>query len=652
MMEPDVDPSCNPIQPLYQQEGDNGLNRVDSAVPLQPATTDQQGQGQEDARNYGIVKAVQYGAFGRVQELVEGGYDVNEMDKENVSLLHWASINNRIDIIRYLIDKGAVVDRFGGDLNSTSLHWATRQGHLSTVVLLMSYGADPTILDGEGCRCIHLAAQFGHTAIVAYLIAKGNDVDMIDKNGMTPLMYACHRVFGYDPTRMLLTFGAAVNKTDNALGNTPLHYACLTGNTCAAKLLLDAKAEINVSNHKGQTPIDMAVAAQLPNLVKRLRQISEMRGSGKSNCLTRYTSDKVFRKRVMWIFPFIALFVVGYIPEMTAPVYMKILLALLAFGGYQICRQFFFDENIMNVIPLPLYLATKVWMYYTWIFYCLPYVNSMKLNILFTINTLLLTYNFVKAWKTDPGFIDTNREQKMKTVLDLAETQTLTLQEFCSTCLVHRPLRSKHCGICNKCVAKMDHHCPWIDNCVGANNHKYFIGYLFFLFGMICWCMYGCKIYWNNVVPFDFYEEGITGVSYKLVKNSPWVTWIAMNAAFHFCWVGILLVCQLYQVMWLAMTTNERLNAHRYKYFHPQHEDEDKGVGHSHDDGERCKHQPKSPFNRGPLSNLIDVLGISFFGLLRPNKVDWKNLYDVPGKPENLLRRMRLNVARENYQFV
>lgn len=49
---------------------------------------------------------------------------------------------------------------------------------------------------------------------------------------------------------MLLTFGAAVNKADNALGNTPLHFACLTGNTCAAKLLLDAKAEINVSNHK------------------------------------------------------------------------------------------------------------------------------------------------------------------------------------------------------------------------------------------------------------------------------------------------------------------------------------------------------------------------------------------------------------------
>lgn len=41
------------------------------------------------------------------------------------------------------------------------------------VVQLMKYGADPSLIDGEGCSCIHLAAQFGHTSIVAYLIAKG-----------------------------------------------------------------------------------------------------------------------------------------------------------------------------------------------------------------------------------------------------------------------------------------------------------------------------------------------------------------------------------------------------------------------------------------------------------------------------------------------
>lgn len=59
-------------------------------------------------------------------ELVEAGADVNQPDSETVTLLHWAAINNRKDIVKYLIAKGAVVDAIGGELASTPLHWATR----------------------------------------------------------------------------------------------------------------------------------------------------------------------------------------------------------------------------------------------------------------------------------------------------------------------------------------------------------------------------------------------------------------------------------------------------------------------------------------------------------------------------------------------
>lgn len=103
----------------------------------------------------------------RVKELVDAGYNVNERDSETVTLLHWAAINNRKEIMGFLIEKGAEVDAVGGELNATPLHWATRQGHLDAAVILMNAGADPTLRDAEGCSCIHLAAQFGHTALVS-----------------------------------------------------------------------------------------------------------------------------------------------------------------------------------------------------------------------------------------------------------------------------------------------------------------------------------------------------------------------------------------------------------------------------------------------------------------------------------------------------
>ena len=68
---------------------------------------------------------------------------------------------------------------------------------------------------------------------------------------------------------------------------------------------------------------------------------------------------------------------------------------------------------------------------------------------------------------------------KFKEKLILIRGQILKLK-VCSTCLITRPLGSTHCSKCNICIEKMDHHCPYVGNCLGLNNYKYFFYFICF----------------------------------------------------------------------------------------------------------------------------------------------------------------------------
>ncbi|XP_058804108.1 palmitoyltransferase ZDHHC20-A isoform X2 [Phymastichus coffea] len=84
---------------------------------------------------------------------------------------------------------------------------------------------------------------------------------------------------------------------------------------------------------------------------------------------------------------------------------------------------------------------------------------------------------------------DTYRQVLERFAQDLPVTNRTIKGEirFCDQCQLVKPDRAHHCSVCGTCVLKMDHHCPWVNNCVAFHNYKFF---MLFLAYALLYCIY------------------------------------------------------------------------------------------------------------------------------------------------------------------
>ncbi|XP_037363012.1 palmitoyltransferase ZDHHC4 isoform X2 [Talpa occidentalis] len=138
----------------------------------------------------------------------------------------------------------------------------------------------------------------------------------------------------------------------------------------------------------------------------------------------------------------------------------------------------FHTRNYIFII-LHLILQGAIYTEYTWEIF--GYCQELEFSLCYLILPyLLLIINlifFTLTCVSNPGTITKANELLFLKVYEFDEVM-FPMNRSCPTCDLRKPARSKHCSVCNRCVHRFDHHCIWVNNCIGAWNVKYFFLYL------------------------------------------------------------------------------------------------------------------------------------------------------------------------------
>eukprot|EP00730_Choanoeca_flexa_P003330 TRINITY_DN11364_c0_g3_i1.p1 TRINITY_DN11364_c0_g3~~TRINITY_DN11364_c0_g3_i1.p1 ORF type:complete len:365 (+),score=40.19 TRINITY_DN11364_c0_g3_i1:73-1167(+) len=164
--------------------------------------------------------------------------------------------------------------------------------------------------------------------------------------------------------------------------------------------------------------------------------------------------------------------------------------------------------RLIAFIPVAFVLCLWGWSYSVYVFeLCVDVIEqpfvALSYGLFYHILSVLLLWSYLRAYSSPLAPIPakyTLHEDEFEALTEGIVLPSLRARKddlaifthdgnrklrWCRRCRIVKPDRCKHCSVCGKCVLKFDHHCPWVGNCVGHHNYKYFVLFLVYAFAFL-----------------------------------------------------------------------------------------------------------------------------------------------------------------------
>jgi len=220
-----------------------------------------------------ILMAATVNASETVDVLIAAGANVNVVDERGITALMEASAVGRTDIVKALLEAGAEPNHQHVEFKNSALHYACDRGFETTALALLGDNeTDITLRTTDGDTPLHFCAQQNASKAVAVMVERNSSDTFLnsrDNEGWTPIMQAAPN--GYEEVvEILLEAGANPNVASWTKGETSLHLAAYWGHPETVEILLENGADVNAKSNNSWTPLMHAIVGNSSEAAKLL----------------------------------------------------------------------------------------------------------------------------------------------------------------------------------------------------------------------------------------------------------------------------------------------------------------------------------------------------------------------------------------------